>query len=560
MVIVSNDLVTSDCQRVGNIPFSMLANVNGVLQVDNVNSGEQALNSLKAYYIQQFNSRLLTVCESNIPFCKQGQPFMVEIKDLELGCYTITTDPDGSNALAYTSKFSGIAKLAIDPEGVFWVVYTKNTTDLGLAGTSIYVAFSTNQGVSWQGHVRVNPTHGDAYSPSIAIDTDGLLHLVWRQNEYTVDGNIFQALDPNAVNVHYTTYPGGVDTLITDYPFNNGLDTLYTRSLTQYQPTIVIAPNGTRTIVWVGEGATEPQQDGRNWDTNLMKSVNSGPPILVYEYWLCDSVSAMYDLDGYLHIMFYAGNELRYIGGRGGASEMVTSWGSDSSFSLSSIVYGDGTTYYEPLVVTRDEFLNRNTPPMTAFQRSEAGWSSVVIAGTNGTFATMTGGQDPVTGDSSGPLTLTIPNHSITEGETVKIYWTGTQLRSYNNAFRANIIDESTIQLEGSEDVVNNFSGPGSWSIYGESFSVSRDAAGTVFVYYHDTSRPNEEELGNIWEVKQINGIWQTTRRIITEGNYWPSGIQLDKSWLEQEYYGYVFMNSHQGELRVCVDIQELNP
>jgi hypothetical protein len=88
---------------------------------------------------------------------------------------------------------AGSRLVARDSNGNLWAVYTKT---VGGANPEVYLTKSTDQGATWavQGTLREGTADGINNDPSLAIDVNGSVHVVW--------------IDPTTFKVHYDVWNG----------------------------------------------------------------------------------------------------------------------------------------------------------------------------------------------------------------------------------------------------------------------------------------------------------------------------------------------------------------
>ena len=131
-------------------------------------------------------------------------------------------------------------KLARTSNGTLWCVYHRSDGTYN----QIYASYSTNEGETWV-EERVTNATDHQYRPSIAIDSNDNIHVVWYGRSW--------GTNPSCVNIQYrkrTSSGWQAQEAITD------------KSDNQYYPSIAIDSNDNIHIVWYGPG----------WGTNTKYS------------------------------------------------------------------------------------------------------------------------------------------------------------------------------------------------------------------------------------------------------------------------------------------------
>jgi len=80
--------------------------------------------------------------------------------------------------LTWTAGESCYPEIAVDSSGDIHLVWWDNTP----GNAEIYYKKSTDRGASWTSSQRLTSTSGDSYSPFIAVDPFGGLHVVWHDD------------------------------------------------------------------------------------------------------------------------------------------------------------------------------------------------------------------------------------------------------------------------------------------------------------------------------------------------------------------------------------------
>ena len=77
---------------------------------------------------------------------------------------------------------SGSTTIVVSPSGDILVSYTKNK--VGVVGSDVYVIASYDSGVTWEVPIKISPDGVDlsGYESSLAITTQGTVHIVWAQS------------------------------------------------------------------------------------------------------------------------------------------------------------------------------------------------------------------------------------------------------------------------------------------------------------------------------------------------------------------------------------------
>jgi len=176
--------------------------------------------------------------------------------------------------------------------GILHVVYFKQ-----LSGKyQIYTKKSVDGGLSWVDATRISTLSGmenyDHFHPSIAIDSDGVLHVVWCG---------YSTAYPTQMQIWYTKYDGTWSTPIRLNTYAN------MGTLNQFDPCITIDSLDKLHVVWYGgaTGYSNPQIwyvkfDGVSWSSPLRISTVSG----MENYWQ-ELPSITVDSADKLHVVWH---------------------------------------------------------------------------------------------------------------------------------------------------------------------------------------------------------------------------------------------------------------
>lgn len=565
MALKINDPIPDECTPVGNVPFTMLTGVDGTLQLDPI--GAQApLASEQGEYINDFVNRALTVCNLRGEFCQQHNPLMVDIKRHELGCYIIKQADDPNSELAFSAKVAGMPKITRTSDGKLWAVYTLNYTWDGHTVGAVFLTWSTTDGLSWEGHIKVNQSNGDSGEAVIVADRNDLIHIAYRQFQFDPNPGPITHTDPLAINIHYITFDGetfGSDILVTDMEYPTGPRP---RHLSQFTPNLAVDSDNNIHLVFTGEGHV-PSDGYGNWPITLQYVMNpsgvGSTTLDSYDYCYMWEPTILIDPQNNYHIVYGADNAIRYIGPETAGYEQIVSRGGTTAFCLLPTIYSDTTLHYNPflLMISNTNFF---LPKLTECQRGESGWVETDVLGFSGELqlGDVTGGVDPNTGISSGPITLTIPDHQLTDGEAIRIYWPTISYQGRQTA-SVTVIDENTVSLDGTENVVNSFSNSGNWALQCDHSGVVRDAIGSLRGIFHMALNLTNYE-GATYMMIGHPGAWQQ-KYVISDGFFWPAGIQMDIEGSGQYQVGYLFTASAgsgypnvSSILKVCLSLEDV--
>ncbi|NLS96608.1 MAG: hypothetical protein GXX96_31110 [Planctomycetaceae bacterium] len=142
-----------------------------------------------------------------------------------------------------TARETSSTTLAVDHDGDYAVVWTRSGADdpLDLTGTGVYLRLFDRNDNALTGEIQVNTiTSGDQRNPSVAIDADGDLVVVWESESASIDGSydVF-ARRFNSVGVPRDTAEFRVNT-----------DT----QQDQVNPAVAIDNSGNFVVVWATKG------------------------------------------------------------------------------------------------------------------------------------------------------------------------------------------------------------------------------------------------------------------------------------------------------------------
>ena len=110
------------------------------------------------------------------------------IKLNEIGYSNITVISDGYMGSYWNDQSSGTADIAIDPSGIIHVVWVDDTDGIwGDDWEIMYASYKdvdgwSNATVISDGYLGIYWNDGDSYSPHIAVDDLGGIHVVWHDN------------------------------------------------------------------------------------------------------------------------------------------------------------------------------------------------------------------------------------------------------------------------------------------------------------------------------------------------------------------------------------------
>lgn len=552
MALKSGDPIPIVCTPVGNVPFTMLSGVGGILQLepgaDGI-TGKLPFSDKKIEYMSQFSTRDLEVCEADRQFANLNAPLMVDVKIIEVGggCYIVRTDSNDQNfVLAFTANVPTVPKVCRTKDGRLWTVYTLNNIDAG--GSEIWLTYSVNNGVTWIGHRQVSTIKGDCRGPTIVVDTNDLLHIAWGQNDHGEELGI-----PNfGINVFYKTYnittgTFGFEKVITENTYDFIIDKL---PVQEWVSLCIDFRNNNIHCVFKGQGFNPPV-GGMFADTLEHRILNnygySGLGTIDGD--LVSYPSVRVDKNGEIHIIYSNDIDLYYFNSIRGIEHLATR-ASSTNLALIPTIYSDSTLHYEPYFVT-----SSSSNPLTEFLHTEEGWVSQAI---NSCTGEITGYERAEWPDER--LILTVPNHGLMDGETVLLHWDGST-NPYWYPFKVIVIDENTIKLENSK-YYNPPTGvsTGNWNLAAQYVSTLRDAGGNITVAYHansDILYPN-----NGVYVLQGTPFLLEERTLLDSNTSMPSTLQLDEEDTGNYMLGYIVMTGYGVEprssfYRICLDIRE---
>ncbi|NVM37904.1 MAG: hypothetical protein HWN81_20090 [Candidatus Lokiarchaeota archaeon] len=163
------------------------------------------------------------------------------------GWSNITIISDGYDGIYWNKKSSINPDIAVDKNGIIHVVWEDYTDGIWGSDTEImYVNYSeatgwSNVTIVSDGYDGIYWNNGGSQRPKIAIDEDGIIHAVWEDYTSGVWGT-----DTEIMYANYSEALGWSNiTVISD-----GYDGIYWNNGFSFDPDIAVADNGTIHIVW----------------------------------------------------------------------------------------------------------------------------------------------------------------------------------------------------------------------------------------------------------------------------------------------------------------------
>jgi hypothetical protein len=184
MAVEPGDPLPAECTPVGNFPFSLLKDDDGIVldPGDPDVAGRPALASDKTLVLDEFDERGIGVCDDDDgapPFMQAGYPLQLFVKQArKAACVTINTSP--------ISPFR-FPRMAGYHDGTFYVLFIEN------------LAISTDDGDTWS--FSAHPLGGspNARNSVGAVDSQGRVHVAF------IGGDFSGPFNP----VKYTVLSGG---------------------------------------------------------------------------------------------------------------------------------------------------------------------------------------------------------------------------------------------------------------------------------------------------------------------------------------------------------------
>lgn len=509
MALKRGDPIPPVCTPVGNVIFTKLDNVGGNLDVEvgSSLSGTIPLAAKKSEYVASFLQNEIVVCEENRTFAGQNTPLMVDIqvRQDEVGCFVIATQPNSNSILAFSSKNSAAPKLTRTSDGYLWAV---GVLDDGVVDY-IHLFKSIDGGLTWSDEGEVNSNPGDAAGATICSDSNDVLHIAWTQNIYNVT---------SAQNIFYKSIGGsGSSSQIT---FDSG-------NSSNYHASVAINNNDEAYIAWTADGTIKYCKVVAGTPTGYVTvGVGYLPCILVDRQ---DKVHLTYSGDG-IDISYYHQDT---------GLEVVAPRGYSGNMSLIPTIYSDSSLHYNPYLFYVDKASSYSSYLVQAL-KTETGWQYKSPESTYGSVDTAE------QSDLGEDIVLTIPNHNLLDGEKVRVYWDGRLFPPWYNTFEVSVVDADKIQLVSSGIFNLSSSWPASkeltdgvWTFDPEIVGVSRDAEGTIYAFYQSGDAP---AFGGS-DVFFMFGtpLNLSDRALFEEDAAWPSPTQLDQEGTGNYAIGYMF-------------------
>ena len=181
--------------------------------------------------------------------------------------------------LTWTSSFSSYSAIACSPAGHLHVVWSDDSS----GNLEIYYRAGADGGATWSWPQRLTWNSGLSYSPAIAAQASGILHVVWHDHT------------PGAADIYYINSPDG------------GVNWASARRLTwtpgdSFFPAIELGFSGQLHVVWQDLAASNEEifykkspDGGATWGSTQRLTWNSGGSS-------CPAIA--FDSSGDLHVVW----------------------------------------------------------------------------------------------------------------------------------------------------------------------------------------------------------------------------------------------------------------
>ncbi len=210
-----------------------------------------------------------------------------------------------SDIYGWNNDDSSSPSIAIDNNGNLHVVWEDSTA--GEWGTDQEIMYANYTGASWSNATVISDIYGwnddDSSSPSIAVANDNNLHVVWEDGTNGTWG-----IDIEIMYANYTSAGWSNATVISDiYGWNNDLS---------LAPSIVVDKNGKIHVVWSddtdGEWGTDQEIMYVNYTSAVWSNATAISDIYGWNSGLSGSPSIIAENNGRVHIVWEDGTDAEW--------------------------------------------------------------------------------------------------------------------------------------------------------------------------------------------------------------------------------------------------------
>jgi hypothetical protein len=158
-------------------------------------------------------------------------------------------------------------QVLVDKNGTIYVLWWEEKDD----NADIYLAKSVDHGQTFSKPVRVNedPNNSDQRTPSMAIDTNGSIYVVWMDCRNDVDGQ-YEGLGRDDADIYFAKSTDGGNSFSKNVRVDDD-----NTNMSQGRPLIAVDNNDVIYVVW-GDCRTNDEPIGIDVDVYFSKSLDGG--------------------------------------------------------------------------------------------------------------------------------------------------------------------------------------------------------------------------------------------------------------------------------------------